>query len=100
MGEKISEKFELYDVLGIIIPGLVAIGLIYAAFIWTGNKTEIPTMPEALQVLILIAVASVLGQIVQTLGSLLEVFYFWTWFGRPSDRVLQGRSERMSVLDP
>lgn len=97
MSEKITEKFELYDVLGTIIPGLVAVGLIYAGALWTGNKVEIPEMPEALQVFILLAVATVLGQVVQTLGSLLEWLYFWTWRGRPSDRALKGRSKRLSA---
>ncbi|PYS94641.1 MAG: hypothetical protein DMF64_00130 [Acidobacteria bacterium] len=97
MSEKITEKFELYDVLGTLVPGLVAVGLIYTALSWTGHKVEIPTMPEALQVLVLSAVAIVLGQLVQTLGSLLEGFYFWTWRGRPSDRALQGKSRRMSA---
>ncbi|MDQ3816205.1 MAG: hypothetical protein M3362_00775 [Acidobacteriota bacterium] len=97
MSEKIVEKFELYDVLGILIPGLVTVGMIYGIAFWIGRKIEIPAMPEALQVFILLAVATVLGQAVQTIGSLLEGFYFWTWRGRPSDQALKGRSKRISA---
>jgi hypothetical protein len=97
MGEKIAEKFELYDILGTIIPGLVAVGLIYAALSWTGHEVKIPPMPEALQVLILTSVAVVLGQLVQSIGSLLEGFYFWTWGGMPSDVALRGKGKRISA---
>src|ERR1700755_3323539 len=96
MSEKIAEKFELYDVLGTIVPGLVAVGMIYSTALWIGRKIEIPAMPEALQVFILLAIATVLGQAVQTVGSLLEGFYFWTWGGKPSDRALKGKSKRIS----
>jgi hypothetical protein len=78
MSDKITDKFELYDVLGILVPGLVAVGMIFAVLSWTGRKVEIPAMPDGLQVLVLSATAIVLGQTVQALGSLLEPFYFWT----------------------
>jgi hypothetical protein len=92
MSEKLAEKFELYDVFGVIIPGLVSVGFIYAFSYWTGHDITIPTMPDVLQVFVLAAVAVVLGQAIQALSSILEPFYFWTWFGRPSDRALQGRT--------
>jgi hypothetical protein len=96
MSEKLIEKFELYDLLGIIIPGLVSMGFVYAFSYWTGYNITIPTMPEALQVFVLAAVAIVLGQAIQALSSILEPFYFWTWFGMPSNRALQGKTKRMS----
>lgn len=97
MSDKITDKFELYDVLGIVVPGLVAVGMIFGALSWTGHKIEIPAMPEALQVLVSSATAIVLGQMVQAIGSLLEPFYFWTWGGRPSDQALKGQSKRLSA---
>jgi hypothetical protein len=96
MDDKITDKFELYDILGTLVPGLVAVGLIYATIAWTGHKVDIPAMPEALQVLILSAVAVVLGQLVQSVGSLIEGFYFWTWGGRPSDVALRGKGKRIT----
>ncbi len=96
MSEKLAEKFELYDVLGVIIPGLVSVGFIYAFSYWTGHNITIPTMPDALQVFVLAAVAIVLGQAIQALSSILEPFYYWTWGGKPSDRAMQGRTKRIS----
>ena len=98
MSEKLAEKFELYDVLGVIIPGLVSVGFIYAFSYWTGHNITIPTMPDALQVFVLAAVAIVLGQVIQALSSILEPFYFWTWFGRPSDMALRGRTRISQVF--
>jgi hypothetical protein len=98
MSDKITDKFELYDILGVVVPGLVAVGMIFGALSWTGNQIEIPAIPETLQVLVLSASAIVLGQMVQAIGSLLEPFYFWTWGGRPSDRSLRGHSKRLSAV--
>ncbi|SFW76311.1 hypothetical protein [Chitinophaga sancti] len=37
------------------------------------------------------AIAFLLGYIVNTLGSWLEVIYFFTWGGKPSNRLLDGK---------
>ena len=93
MSDKITDKFELYDVLGILVPGLVAVGMIFAVLSWTGRKVEIPAMPDGLQVLVLSATAIVLGQTVQALGSLLEPFYFGRGVG---DRVIERSKARVN----
>ena len=89
MSDKILDKFEFYDVLGSLVPGLVAIGMIFGAWWWTGHKLEMPSMPQGVPVLVILATAIVVGQVIQALGSLVEPFYYWTWGGRPSDRALK-----------
>jgi hypothetical protein len=89
MNERIVEKLGLYDLFGNLIPGIVAVSLLGAAWYWTGHKVELPNLSQAVSVLVLSALAIVLGQFVQAIGSLLQKFYFWTWGGRPSDRAMK-----------
>lgn len=96
VSERISDKFDVYDFLGSLVPGLVAIGMIFAALWWTGNRIQVPTMPHGVPVLLLTAAGFVLGQVIQALGSLIQPFYYWTWRGRPSDQAFKGQSKQIS----
>ncbi|HET6890676.1 MAG TPA: hypothetical protein VFH31_06205 [Pyrinomonadaceae bacterium] len=96
MSDKIIDKFEFYDVLGSLVPGLVAIGMIFGAWWWTGHRLQIPSMPQGVPVLVILATAIVVGQVIQALGSLVEPFYYWTWGGRPSDRALKAKGKQTS----
>lgn len=46
--------------------------------------------------LVILATAIVVGQVIQALGSLVEPFYYWTWGGRPSDRALKAKGKQTS----
>lgn len=93
-----QEKFDYYDLLGHVIPGLVLIGAIYLLFYWFGTEVKIPAFSGAVGVLVVLGIAIFSGNLLQALSSLLEPFYFWTWGGKPSDKLLAGKSPRLSEM--
>ncbi len=78
-------NFSLYDILAQLIPGFVT----YLSLL---RMMEIPWDKD--QVIPATALAFVAGYFVNAIGSWLESFYFRTWGGKPSTRLLQGRSIR------
>src|SRR5439155_25739073 len=84
-----AEKFEFYDVLGILVPGSMLLGLIAVSFPDVASAFASVGFPNAFAVICLIVVAVFLGQLVQAISSLLEPIFNWTWSGRPSERALQ-----------
>ena len=78
-------NFSLYDILAQLIPGFVAyLSLLRMLGIAWDKDDAIPAT----------ALAFVAGYFVNALGSWLESFYFWTWGGKPSTRLLKGRPIR------
>lgn len=75
-------KFKFYDILSHLIPGFI-VYIIYLQFINEpfSNDFIVPAT----------AIAFVLGYFVNTLASWLEDFYYWTWGGKPSNQLLQGK---------
>jgi hypothetical protein len=84
-----TEKFEFYDVLGILVPGLILLALIAVSFPEVTSGFAGAGFPAAFAVICLTAVAAFLGQIVQAISSFLEPVFNWTWGGRPSERALK-----------
>ncbi len=78
-------NFSLYDILAQLIPGFVTYLSLLRMMGIAWDKDD--TVPAT-------ALAFVAGYFVNALGSWLEPFYFWTWGGKPSTRLLQGRSIR------
>lgn len=75
-------KFKFYDILSHLIPGFI-IYITYLEFIGeTFNKDFV--VPST-------AIAFVLGYFLNTLSSWLEDFFYWTWGGIPSSRLLDGK---------
>src|SRR5438270_13719553 len=85
-----SEKFELYDVLSILIPGSILLAVITVSFPGVAAPFATVGFPDAFAVICLIAVAAFLGHLVQAIASLLDPILDWTWGGRASDRALRG----------
>ena len=84
-----TSKFDYYDLLGILVPGVLLISWLPVCFPdagWTGAEV----FPEAFGVIALTALSVFLGQLVQAIGSMLEPALFKTWGGRPSDIALGG----------
>jgi hypothetical protein len=84
-----TEKFEFYDVLGILVPGAMLLALIGVSFPGVTTAFAGVGFPAAFAVICLTAVAAFLGQLVQTISSFLELVFNWTWGGRPSERALK-----------
>jgi len=95
-----SEKFEFYDILGILVPGSVLLALLAVSFPKIASAFAGVGFPSAFAVICLTAVAAFLGQLVQAISSLLEPVFNWTWGGRPSERALkQGLGTRYFPAD-
>jgi len=84
-----SNKFEYYDILGILVPGSLLITWIPICFP-SARELAVPEFPEAFAVVICTALAVFLGQVVQALASLAEPLLHRSWGGRPSDLALSG----------
>ena len=84
-----TDKLELYDVLSVLVPGTLLVGLVPICF---RSLLHIhgASFPAAFAVLLLTGLAIFLGFIQQALGSLIEPFLEKTWGGRPSKRVFAG----------
>jgi hypothetical protein len=81
-----TDKFEMYDVLSVLIPGTLLVGLIPLCFPAVVHVTE-AKFPSAFAVLLLTGLAVFLGFIVQALSSFIEPLLEYSWGGRPSRRI-------------
>jgi ABC-type multidrug transport system fused ATPase/permease subunit len=94
------EKFEFYDVLGILVPGILAICFSIACFPALTHLTSGLGFPDSFALLALLALAIFLGNVIQAVSSLLEPLLYATWGGRPSERALvHGLGERYLPRD-
>jgi hypothetical protein len=95
-----NDKFDLYDVLGVLIPGSIVLGLVCVTFPEIAARFSAPQFPEAFSVICLIALAFLVGHLIQAIASMFEPLLYWTWGGRPSERALQkGLGDRYLPLD-
>jgi len=83
-----TDKLSTYDVLGIVIPGVLLLAWVPICFPGAAEWAQMVRFPTAFSALALTALAVFVGQIIQALASLLEPVLYWTWRGRPSDRAL------------
>jgi hypothetical protein len=83
-----SEKFEFYDVLSILIPGTLLLALMSIGFPALVVRFAAVKFPEAFAVLCLTALAVFMGHLVQAISSLIEPVLEWTWGGRASEKAL------------
>ncbi|MBF9255742.1 hypothetical protein I2I11_20760 [Pontibacter sp. 172403-2] len=74
-------SFKAYDILSSLIPGFLMLLLLL-------KLGEIPFDKD--MVVPYTAIAFLLGNVMNTLSSWLEDFYFFTWGGKPSLRLLEG----------
>ena len=84
-----SDKFDLYDVLSILIPGSVLLALLDISFPGMAARFSATGFPEAFSVICLIGVAVFLGHLIQAIASFIEPLFEWTWGGRASERALR-----------
>jgi hypothetical protein len=75
-------NFKFYDILSCLVPGFI----LYIAYLQLAEETFdndfiIPAT----------AIAFVIGYFINTIASWLEDFYYWTWGGKPSNQLLDGK---------
>jgi hypothetical protein len=76
-------NFKIYDIISLLIPGYLLLYIIV-------NSSNIPANNDS--IIFSTAIAFVLGFIISTLSSWLEIFYYFTWGGKPSDKILNGKN--------
>ncbi|WP_196783711.1 hypothetical protein [Flavobacterium hydrophilum] len=75
-------NFKSYDILSSLVPGFIML-LCYLPFLGFDYNKD--------YVIGYTAIAFGLGYLLNIISSLLEQFYFWTWGGRPSCKLLEGK---------
>lgn len=75
-------NFKAYDILASLIPGFLSLLILLNAF-------QIPFDKDLLMAYL--AISFFLGYLINAVGSWMEVFYFFTWGGEPSDKLLCGK---------
>jgi hypothetical protein len=75
-------NFKLYDILSSLIPGFLLLIAILAFFNLSFDKDLVVAYT---------AIAFLLGYLVNTFSSWLEDIYFFSWSGKPSDCLLDGK---------
>jgi hypothetical protein len=74
--------FKAYDILSTLVPGFLCLLTLLNILDTTFDKDMV--VPYT-------AIAFLLGYIVNTVSSWLEDFYFFTWGGKPSSRIIEGK---------
>ena len=76
-------NFKAYDILSSLIPGFIMLIVLIPFLGLEYNKDYVIGYT---------AIGFLLGYVLNTLGSWLEGFYYLTWGGKPSDKLLDGKS--------
>ena len=85
-----TDKLEYYDILTVLVPGVLLAAWIPFCFPSLTSVGNIPHYPDAFLAAVLTTLAIFLGQLLEAVSSLLEPLLFSTWGGRPSDLALKG----------
>jgi len=80
----VTNKFELYDILGFLIPGTLLVCWVPICFPSIFSIASFLKFPNAFSVIALTAWAVMLGHLMQAIGSIIEPAIQRTWGGRRS----------------
>lgn len=82
-----TDKFDFYDVMATLVPGILIVALIGVLFPAMQNRLE-SGHDGAFAVMALTALSVFAGQLLVAVGSLVEPLLYRTWGGNPSDAAL------------
>lgn len=89
------KQLRYYEVAAVIVPGAVL--LLAANLLWPGYMDGIPKLDISIGGLgIFVIIAYVAGQLLQSLGNLLESIWWWLRGGWPQDRIAKGNNYLLS----
>ena len=74
-----NDKFDLFDTLGVLVPGILIVSWLFVCFTPLQEWAELAKYPEAFWVLVLTALSILFGHFVQSIGSFVEPLLFKTW---------------------
>jgi hypothetical protein len=96
---RMTDKFEIYDLIGVLVPGTLAVCVVPLFFPGVMPLMAAVKFPDAFTVIALTALAILAGHLVQAIASLIEPAVYKTWGGRPSDGVFTvGLGDRYLTL--
>src|SRR5258705_145054 len=87
-GTTMHEKLDIYDLLGVLIPGVLMVCSVPLAFPAVSQGIGVVKFPDAFTVIGLTAASIFAGFLAQALASLVEPVLNFTWGGRLSERAL------------
>jgi hypothetical protein len=82
-----TDKFEIYDIIGVLVPGVLLVCVLPLFFPGVIPLVSVLKFPEAFAVIALTALAVLFGHGIQSIASAAEKFITWTWGGLASDVV-------------
>jgi hypothetical protein len=85
----VLDKLDYYDILGVVIPGILLTYWLPICFPQTVEMAAVAGFPTAIDVIGFGAIAVFFGQVIQAIASTLEGLLYWSWGGMPSERALQ-----------
>jgi hypothetical protein len=88
-----SDKFDYYDAIAHLVPG--TLGLVVLVYFMYLSGLSLPSLPagNAGALAIGVALAYLLGHILQSLASTLEPLFYFLWGGKPSIKYLMNDAE-------
>lgn len=94
-----DSKLPLYHWLVVLVPGSIFLAAVYFVLQWLNIPA--PTFDlggsETVRAFIFLAMALLVGELLQALGGLIEPFLFWTWGGSASKRLLSGKKYKQDI---
>jgi hypothetical protein len=85
------ERLKLYDLLSALVPGALLLCVLVLLFPDVAVPIRSAGLPSEFSLVALLAASLLAGEVVQTIGSILEPTLFRVSGGRPSDRALDGK---------
>ena len=76
-------KYSMYDILSILIPGFLILFALAILIDKSLNELDITAS---------IVLSYIIGYLNNTLSSWIEDLFNWSWGGKPSDQLLEGKS--------
>ena len=96
--DEMKDKLDYYDFFGIVIPGVTLLVGAWVLLQVAGFGVVVPSVPQSIAFTAFLIIGIVVGHLNQTLASVLEPVYEWTWGGKPSDQLL-GEKRRFRGFD-
>ena len=86
-----ENKLDYYDILAIVIPGVLITAGTSIALGWADITFRLPSKPESIVFVLFLGIVVFVGHLLQALGSVLQPVCFLTWGGKPSTTLLEGK---------
>ncbi len=95
-----TDKLDIYDLLGVVVPGTLTVLLAMVLFPALPARVAAMKLPDGFVVVGWVALSVFAGHVVQAVASLAEPILHWSWGGSPAERALsKGLGKRYLPTD-